>query len=84
MRDIKADIKADSQGDETRDVTQVWLSYSTDEGCDEQPTVLQQGEWSVPDHVLNVVKETVRTCKVMDGKSCWMKGNTMVLGGDGV
>lgn len=39
-------------------------SYSTDERRDEQPAVLQQGERRVPDHVLDVVIETVGACRV--------------------
>lgn len=39
-------------------------SYSTDERRDEQPAVLQQGERRVPDHVLDVVIETVSACRV--------------------
>lgn len=34
-------------------------SHHADEGCDEQPAVLQHGEHLVPEHVLDVAVETV-------------------------
>ena len=73
------DVRAESQVDESRGVMQVRVSHSTDERRDEQPTVLQHGERSVPDHVLDVVTETVRTCKVMGGRSRSVGGNKLVL-----
>lgn len=58
---------------------QVRVSHSTDERRDEQPTVLQHGERSVPDHVLDVVTETVRTCKVTEGRSNTLQDLILVL-----
>lgn len=41
--------------------------HHADEGCDEQPAVLQHGEHLVPEHVLDVAVETV--------SSWWVGGN---------
>ena len=37
-------------------------TYHADERRDEQPAVLEHGVRRVPEHVLDVVIETVRTC----------------------
>lgn len=68
--DFKAEERERKKVDESskRNVAQVQVAHSADDRRDEQPTVLQHGERRVPDHVLNVVIETVRTCKVTDGR----------------
>lgn len=44
-------------------------THPTEERRDEQPAVLQHWEWRVPDHVLNVVIETVRSwTRPLDGR----------------
>lgn len=50
-------------------------SYSTDERRDEQPAVLQEGERRVPDHILDVVIETVGTCGVSQNGTKDTKGH---------